>query len=151
MSHDPSLDDLLPAFLQEASELLAEVGSLLAILEKAPHNKDILNIMFRNFHTIKGGAGFIKALGLADTDALVSLCRTTESLLNQLRNKDMPLVADLHTLISTSTAEVFIMLNDLRMVIELKAPPQTLLQSLETALQSVQAPMPSCLGHMPHK
>lgn len=142
MNHDTMLEALLPAFLQETSELLTEIDSQLTILEIAPHNKNILNVMFRNFHTIKGGASFLHALELANTEALVTLCRLTESLLDQLRNKEVRLASEMHALISAATAEVRIMLIDLERLVALQHPPRTLLQSLETALQSAQAPVP---------
>lgn len=138
MNHDSTMADLLPAFLQEASELLDEIDSQLALLEIAPHNKNILNVMFRNFHTIKGGAGFLNAFEIAHTDALITLCRLVETLLGQLRHQEVELICNLHALISATTAEVRIMMNNLERQIELQCPPQTLLHSLEIAVQNEQ-------------
>jgi two-component system chemotaxis sensor kinase CheA len=140
MGLDLTLEDLLPVFLMESTELLTEIDSQLTALKQAPHNIDTLNIMFRNFHTIKGGAGFLNALELANAGALITLCRLAESLLNHLRNGEGAIDRDLPATISATTAEVRIMLQDLSRQCELKPAPQTLLESLETALLAIQTP-----------
>ncbi len=72
-------DEILQDFLVEAGELLEQLGEQLVELEKSPQDKDLLNAVFRNFHTVKGGAGF---LGL---DALVEVCHNAEDVFNLLR------------------------------------------------------------------
>jgi two-component system chemotaxis sensor kinase CheA len=52
-------------------------------LERAPGDKGLLNDIFRGFHTIKGGAGFLNAT------ELVSLCHLTENLFDKLRNGEL--------------------------------------------------------------
>ncbi|MGD9788625.1 MAG: Hpt domain-containing protein, partial [Sulfuricellaceae bacterium] len=52
------MEDLLADFLTEAGELLSDVDNKLVELEKQPEDKNLLNDIFRGFHTIKGGAGF---------------------------------------------------------------------------------------------
>ena len=79
------MEDLLSDFLTEASELLSDVDSKLMDLEKYPDNKDLLNTIFRGFHTIKGGAGFLNAT------ELVTLCHLTENLFDKLRNAELKL------------------------------------------------------------
>ena len=73
-------DEILQDFLVEAGELLEQLGEQLVELEKSPQDKDLLNAVFRNFHTVKGGAGF---LGL---DALVEVCHNAEDVFNLLRS-----------------------------------------------------------------
>lgn len=59
-------EETLLVFLEEASELVDEVEESLLTMENDPGNRDTINQAFRCFHTIKGGAGFCGADGLAD-------------------------------------------------------------------------------------
>jgi len=60
--------EILQDFLLEAGEILELLGEQLIELERDPNNSDLLNAIFRGFHTIKGGAGFVHL------DAMVELC-----------------------------------------------------------------------------
>ncbi|MDF4025171.1 chemotaxis protein CheA [Luteibacter sp. PPL201] len=73
-------NELLNVFLIEARELLETLGEQLVDLEASPGDVDLLNAVFRAFHTVKGGAGF---LGL---HPMVELCHRAEDLLNEARN-----------------------------------------------------------------
>lgn len=57
MAIDPN-DEILQDFLVEAGELLEGLNEQLIELEQNPNDRDLLNAVFRSFHTIKGGAGF---------------------------------------------------------------------------------------------
>ncbi len=72
-------DEILQDFLIEAGEILEQLGEQLVDLEQRPDDKDLLNAVFRSFHTVKGGAGF---LGL---NALVEVCHRAEDVFNVLR------------------------------------------------------------------
>ncbi len=85
MSDFAGMEDLLQDFLQEASDLLSDVDNKLVDLEKTPDDRSLLNDIFRGFHTIKGGAGFLNA------SELVTLCHLTENLFDRLRNGQMQL------------------------------------------------------------
>ena len=61
MSDFAGMEELLQDFLQEATDLLSDVDNKLVDLEKTPDEKSLLNDIFRGFHTIKGGAGFLNA------------------------------------------------------------------------------------------
>ena len=69
--------DILDDFLVEAGELLEDVDMKLVELESAPTDGELLNCIFRGFHTIKGGGGFLEAT------PLVELCHKTENLFDQ--------------------------------------------------------------------
>ena len=73
------MDEMLKDFVVEAMDLAANVEEHLLHLERDPTNKETLNAVFRSFHTIKGGAGF---MGLP---ALVAACHLTENLFDALR------------------------------------------------------------------
>ena len=83
MSDFAGMEELLQDFLLEAGELLSEVDNKLVELEKRPDDRELLNDIFRGFHTIKGGAGFLNA------ENLVSLCHRTENLFDKLRNGEL--------------------------------------------------------------
>ncbi|WP_019567817.1 chemotaxis protein CheA [Thioalkalivibrio sp. ALMg13-2] len=79
MAIDPN-DEILQDFLIEAGELLEGLNEQLIDLEQNPDDRDLLNAVFRSFHTIKGGAGFLSL------DALVTVCHHAEDVFNLLRN-----------------------------------------------------------------
>jgi two-component system chemotaxis sensor kinase CheA len=126
------MEDLLQDFLMEASDLLSDVDSKLMDLEKSPQNKDLLNVVFRGFHTIKGGAGFLNA------QELVTLCHLTENLFDKLRNAELQLNPVLLDVILAATGEVRLMFNDLGKSIQPQAAPAEMLASLEAALEGKQ-------------
>ncbi|MCD9033998.1 Hpt domain-containing protein, partial [Luteimonas sp. Y-2-2-4F] len=66
-------------FVIEARELLDDLGAQLVGLEQAPDDRERLNAVFRAFHTLKGGGGFLGAT------ALVELCHAAEETLGAAR------------------------------------------------------------------
>lgn len=82
-------EEILQDFLVEAGEILEEMSEQLVALENDPQDMDLLNGIFRGFHTVKGGAGF---LGLK---SLVDICHITENIFDILRNGDRVADADL--------------------------------------------------------
>lgn len=75
-------DDILNDFMVESREILEALGQQLVELEQRPDDTDLLNAVFRSFHTIKGGAGFL------NLDALVDICHATEDIFNLLRQRE---------------------------------------------------------------
>ena len=100
MSDFAGMEDLLQDFLQEAGDLLSDVDNKLVDLERTPNDRQLLNDIFRGFHTIKGGAGFLNAT------ELVSLCHLTENLFDRLRNGEIRLTPALMDTIMASTQSV---------------------------------------------
>jgi two-component system chemotaxis sensor kinase CheA len=94
------MQELLGEFLAEAGELLDDVDRGLVELERSPGDAELLNRVFRGFHTIKGGAGFLEAL------ALVDLCHRTETLFDKLRAGKLALSAEMMDTILGATGEV---------------------------------------------
>ena len=72
-------DEILQDFLLEASEIVEQLGEQLVGLEKTPEDDELLNAIFRGFHTVKGGAGFLTITPLVDT------CHRAEDVFNVLR------------------------------------------------------------------
>ena len=52
-------EDILQDFLVEAGEILEQLQEQLVDLENNPEDADLLNAIFRGYHTVKGGAGFL--------------------------------------------------------------------------------------------
>jgi len=73
-------EEILQDFLVEAGEILELLGEQLVEMENKPDDKDLLNSIFRGFHTVKGGAGFLQ-LG-----PLVDCCHVAENVFDILRN-----------------------------------------------------------------
>lgn len=82
-------DEILQDFLVEAEEILEGLNEQLVELESKPEDSELLNAIFRGFHTIKGGAGFLSL------DAMVGLCHKCEDLFNLLRQGNRSIDADM--------------------------------------------------------
>lgn len=82
-------EDILQDFLVEAGEILELLQEQLVELENNPEDKDLLNAIFRGFHTVKGGAGFLSL------SALVDACHGAENVFDTLRKGDRTVTSDL--------------------------------------------------------
>jgi len=72
-------EDILQDFLVEAGEILELLSEQLVELENNPEDADLLNAIFRGFHTVKGGAGFLSMTELVDA------CHGAENIFDVLR------------------------------------------------------------------
>jgi len=129
MSDFAGMEELLGDFLLEAGEMLSDVDSKLMDLEKYPNDSELINVIFRGFHTIKGGAGFLNAT------ELVTLCHLTENLFDKLRNRELTLSAELMDVIFAATSEVRGMFSALHQNTQPSAAPAELIQELKAALK----------------
>ncbi|MCX7875662.1 MAG: chemotaxis protein CheA [Melioribacteraceae bacterium] len=86
---DPEMKEIVESFIVETKEILEKLDTDLLELEKTPEDKDLLNQIFRSFHTIKGTSGF---LGL---EALPEVTHKCEDILNKLRKGEATLNSDL--------------------------------------------------------
>jgi two-component system chemotaxis sensor kinase CheA len=122
------MEELLQDFLMEAGDMLSDVDSKLMALEKSPNDAALLNEVFRGFHTIKGGAGFLNA------NELVTLCHLTENLFDKLRNRELVLSAELMDVIFAATSEVRKMFGALQQSQQPAAAPADVIQALKDVL-----------------
>ena len=129
MSDFSGMEDLLQDFLQEASDLLSDVDNKLVDLERSPDDRRLLNDIFRGFHTIKGGAGFLNAT------ELVTLCHLTENLFDKLRNGEMHLSPELMDTIMAATQGVRNMFGELSQGTQPKPAQPEVLAALKHALE----------------
>jgi len=78
MSFDAD-EEILQDFLVEAGEILELLSEQLVELESSPDDMALLNAIFRGFHTVKGGAGFLQL------HELVECCHIAENVFDILR------------------------------------------------------------------
>jgi len=82
---DPDMKEIFDSFVVETVEILDKLDLDLVELERRPDDTDLLNDIFRSFHTIKGTSGF---LGL---ERLQKVTHLGEDLLNKLRKGEAKL------------------------------------------------------------
>lgn len=128
MSDFEGMEDLLQDFLVEAGDLLSSVDNKLVDLEQNPRDHRLLNDIFRGFHTIKGGAGFLAAT------ELVTLCHHTENLFDLLRNDKLQVTPEIMDVILDATSTVRDMFHDLERRVQSAATDPDLIERLEAAI-----------------
>jgi len=106
--------EILEDFLVEAGEILELLSEQLVELEQNPENADLLNAIFRGFHTVKGGAGFLQL------DAMVDCCHHAENLFDLLRTGEIKVSAGLMDVVLQSLDAVNRMFENVRSGV----PPQ---------------------------
>ncbi len=139
MSDFAGMEDLLQDFLQEAHDLLSDVDNKLVDLEKMPDDRGLLNDIFRGFHTVKGGAGFLNA------SELVTLCHLTENLFDRLRNGELELTPELMDVIMAATKGVRDMFGELGQMVQPQPADPQVIAALQGALsgEAPAAPTPA--------
>ncbi|MBO1255210.1 chemotaxis protein CheA [Alteromonas sp. 5E99-2] len=90
-------EEILQDFLVEAGEILEQLQEQLVDLENNPEDGDLLNAIFRGYHTVKGGAGF---LSLTE---LVEICHGAENVFDIMRNGQRTLTPELMDVILQAT------------------------------------------------
>lgn len=128
MSDFGGMEDLLQDFLIEAGDLLSGVDNKLVDLERSPGDTGLLNEIFRGFHTIKGGAGFLNAT------ELVTLCHLTESLFDKLRNAELLVTPEMMDVILAATGSVRDMFGELERGVQPGAASAQLIDLLKLAV-----------------
>jgi two-component system chemotaxis sensor kinase CheA len=131
------MDEMLKDFVVEALDLATNVEEHLLRLERDPDNKETLNAVFRSFHTIKGGAGF---MGLP---ALVAACHLTENLFDALRTGAAPVTPGAIEASLQASGFVADQLNDLNNGAtpdQLASMPDDLERMLKDAIAGLEAP-----------
>lgn len=77
------MQELFDSFLIETSEILESLSQDLMTLENEPRNFDLLNRIFRGFHTIKGTASFM------GFEEIATVTHHAEDILNKLRRDEL--------------------------------------------------------------
>jgi two-component system chemotaxis sensor kinase CheA len=138
-------NELRQDFLVEAGELVERLSEQLVELEQAPQDGELLNAVFRAFHTVKGGAGFLAL------EPMVQLCHHAEDLLNLARNGAVRLDAGYMDALLQTLDRLVEMMAALGADTPLAMPPAELLQALlphggKPAVAAVPAPSPEPAG-----
>jgi len=126
-------DEILQDFLVEAGEILERMSEELVELEGRPDDMDLLNSIFRGFHTVKGGAGFLQV------NAMVDLCHITENVFDILRNGQRAVDAELMDVALQALDAVNIMYGDLSEGQEPDPASPDLIASLEALVSGTSA------------
>jgi two-component system chemotaxis sensor kinase CheA len=93
-------EEILADFLVEAGEILEQLQEQLVQLENNPEDANLLNAIFRGYHTVKGGAGFLSL------NELVDICHGAENVFDVMRNGQRALTPELMDVILQATDEV---------------------------------------------
>ncbi len=82
-------ESLLKDFIVEALEYINEIEMNILNLEQNPEDKEVVNAIFRPFHSIKGVAGFL------NLDTIRNLAHSLENALDKVRNDEWPVSSPL--------------------------------------------------------
>jgi two-component system chemotaxis sensor kinase CheA len=93
-------EEILADFLVEAGEILEQLQEQLVELENNPEDANLLNAIFRGYHTVKGGAGFLSL------NELVDICHGAENVFDVMRNGKRTLTPELMDVILQVTDEM---------------------------------------------
>ena len=126
-------EEILQDFLVEAGEILEKLSEQLVDLEQHPDDSDLLNAIFRGFHTVKGGAGFLQL------EALVNCCHAAENVFDTLRNHKRQVDAELMDVVLEALDQVNAMFEQVRNHEEPTPAPDHLIVALDALAQPAEA------------
>src|SRR5690606_36774175 len=126
--------DICADFLVEVGEILDELGEQMVALEREPADRECLNSVFRGFHTIKGGAGFL------DFTTMVSVCHAVEDRLNAARDGSAPLDAPAFDSVQQGIDMLVDMLHCISGGVEPLPAPESVLAALREGASAAPAP-----------
>lgn len=117
-------EDILQDFLIEAGEILELLSEQLVELEQRPDDSELLNAIFRGFHTVKGGAGFLSLTELVDA------CHGAENVFDILRTGKRKVTSELMDTILETLDNVNVMFVSVQNGEALQPAEQRLLDEL---------------------
>ena len=117
-------EEILADFLVEAGEILELLQEQLVELENNPKDSNLLNAIFRGYHTVKGGAGFLSLTELVD------ICHGAENVFDVMRNGQRTLTPELMDVILQATDEVVQMFDLVKAGDPLVAAEKSLIDTL---------------------
>ncbi|MEM9102073.1 MAG: chemotaxis protein CheA [Pseudomonadota bacterium] len=123
-------EEILQDFIVEAGEILEQLSEQLVQLENTPQDSDLLNAIFRSFHTVKGGAGFLNLTNL------VAICHVTENIFDLLRNNERSVTSDLMDVVLQALDEINTMFD----VVKQMEQPEPANPDLMSALEKYSVP-----------
>ncbi|VVN11839.1 hypothetical protein PS682_03930 [Pseudomonas fluorescens] len=117
-------EEILQDFLVEAGEILEQLSEQLVELESRPDDANLLNAIFRGFHTVKGGAGFLQL------HELVECCHIAENVFDILRKGERHVDSELMDVILEALDAVNGMFGEVRERAPITAATPQLLAAL---------------------
>lgn len=117
-------EEILQDFLVEAGEILEQLSEQLVELESRPDDADLLNAIFRGFHTVKGGAGFLQL------NELVECCHIAENVFDILRKGERRVDSELMDVVLEALDTVNSMFGQVRERTEITPATPELLSAL---------------------
>ena len=127
-------EEILQDFLVEAGEILEQLSEQLVELESRPDDADLLNAIFRGFHTVKGGAGFLQL------HELVECCHIAENVFDILRKGERHVDSELMDVILEALDAVNGMFSEVRERAPITAATPELLAALARLAEPAAAP-----------
>ena len=83
---------LLENYLMESEEIIIHLGEVIQKLYDASGDSEIINEIFRGFHTLKGNTGIILTYGKNEVlEAIKDIAHSTEGVLQKIRDKGLSL------------------------------------------------------------
>ena len=128
-------EEILQDFLVEAGEILELLSEQLVELESRPDDADLLNAIFRGFHTVKGGAGFLQL------NELVECCHIAENVFDILRKGERSVDAELMDVVLEALDAVNGMFAQVRERSPITAASPELLAALARLAEPAAAPV----------
>ncbi|TDJ76688.1 chemotaxis protein CheA [Pseudomonas putida] len=126
-------EEILQDFLVEAGEILEQLSEQLVELESRPDDADLLNAIFRGFHTVKGGAGFLQL------NELVECCHIAENVFDILRKGERRVDAELMDVVLAALDTVNSMFGQVRERSEVTPATPELLAALSRLAEPASA------------
>lgn len=130
-------EEILQDFLVEAGEILEQLSEQLVELESRPDDADLLNAIFRGFHTVKGGAGFLQL------NELVECCHIAENVFDILRKGERRVDAELMDVVLEALDTVNSMFGQVRERTEVTPATPELLAALSRLAEPASADAPA--------
>ncbi|MEE1883474.1 chemotaxis protein CheA [Pseudomonas soli] len=130
-------EEILQDFLVEAGEILEQLSEQLVELESRPDDADLLNAIFRGFHTVKGGAGFLQL------NELVECCHIAENVFDILRKGERRVDAELMDVVLEALDTVNSMFGQVRERTDVTPATRELLAALSRLAEPAGADEPA--------
>ncbi len=105
---DPEMQEIFEGFLVETQELLDTLTNDLMEIEQNPDDDELINKIFRSFHTIKGTSSFM------GVDKISHITHNAEDILNKVRRHEMSINQDIIDVMLEVQDWIQVMLNQLK-------------------------------------
>ncbi|MBA1272816.1 chemotaxis protein CheA [Stutzerimonas azotifigens] len=142
MSFDAD-EEILQDFLVEAGEILELLSEQLVELESSPDDTALLNAIFRGFHTVKGGAGFLQL------NELVECCHIAENVFDILRKGERRVDSELMDVVLQALDAVNEMFGQVRERTDMTPASPELLAALARLAEPASAAAPVAAAPAP--